>query len=207
MAEPKAGAKRIEHLFPWLMHWTIEDERIGGFRSDAFAVRTPAGLIVIDPVPLEHRLQAELKDAGGIVLTHGDHQRSAWRFRKELGVPVHAPAGAGELDEEPDVRFDEATALPGGLRAVTATAFRAACYLTYTHTDGTGVLFCGDLICHDPGGPYRFPTQPGYFDPGAGEEDARRLLDLPLTVMCAAHAVPSLDGCRSALQSALDLRK
>jgi len=204
MAEPRARADRIEHLFPWLLHWTIADERIGGFRSDAFAVRTPAGLMVIDPVPLEHHLQAELKDVGGIVLSHGNHQRSAWRFRKEFGVSVYAPAGAAELDEEPDVRFDEATALPGGLRAVTATAFQAACYLTFTHSDGTGVLFCGDLICHDPGGPYRFPSEPGYFDPGAGKKDARRLLDLPLTVMCAAHAVPSLEGCRAILQGVVD---
>lgn len=204
MAEPKARADRIEHLFPWLHHWTISDERIGGFRSDAFAVRTPAGLIVIDPVPIEPHLMAELKDAVGIVLSHGNHQRSAWSFRKVLGVPVHAPAGASKLDEEPDGWFDEATALPGGLRAVTATAFQAACYLTFTHSDGTGVLFCGDLICHDPGGPYRFPSEPGYFDPSAGKMDTRGLLELPLTVLCAAHAVPSLDGCRAILQGALD---
>jgi glyoxylase-like metal-dependent hydrolase (beta-lactamase superfamily II) len=204
MAEPKARADKIEYLFPWLLHWTIADERIGGFRSDAFAVQTHDGLMVIDPVPLEDHLQAELKDVGGIFLTHGNHQRSAWRFRKELGVSVYAPGGAADLDEEPDVRFDETTALPGGLQAVPATGFQAACYLTFTHAEGTGVLFCGDLICHDPEGPYRFPVQPGYFDPLAGKEDTRRLLDLPLTVMCAAHAVPSLDAYRAALQGAIN---
>lgn len=203
MAEPKARANKIEHLFPWLLHWTIADERISGFRSDAFAVQTPDGLMVIDPVPLEDSLKAQLRDAGGIFLTHGNHQRSAWRFRKELGVSVYAPRGAAELDEAPDVWFDETTDLPGGLRPVPATAFQAACYLTFTYIEGTGVLFCGDLICHDPGGPYRFPSEPGYFDPIAGKEDARSLLDLPLTVMCAAHAVPSLDACRAALQGAI----
>ena len=96
------------------------------------------------------------------------------------------------------------TCLPGGLEALQATGFDAACYLTFTHADGTGVLFCGDLICHDPGGPYRFPEQPGYFDPATGREDARRLLDLAPTVLCAAHAVPSLDGGREALQGAIN---
>jgi hypothetical protein len=43
-------------------------------------------------------------------------------------------------------------------------------------------------------------------DPVAGKEDARRLLDLPLTVMCAAHAVPNLDGCRAILQGAVELQ-
>jgi glyoxylase-like metal-dependent hydrolase (beta-lactamase superfamily II) len=134
------------------------------------------------------------------LLTHGNHQRSAWRLRRELGASVHAPAGVAGLDEEPDVLVDEQTALPGGLLAVPATGFQAACYLTFTHADGTGVLFCGDLVCHDPGGPYRFPVQEGYFDPARGKEDARRLAALPLTVMCAAHAVPKLDGCRTLLQ-------
>ena len=182
MAEPKARAGQIDHLFPWLLHWTIRDERIGGFRSDAFAVQAPDGLMVIDAVPLEDHLQVELKSVGGIFLTHGDHQRSAWRLRKELGAPVYAPTGAGALDEEPDVWFDEGSALPGGLRAVRATGFPAAFYLTFTHGDGTGVLFSGDLICQDPDGPYRFPVHPGYFDPAGGMADARNLLKLPLNV-------------------------
>jgi glyoxylase-like metal-dependent hydrolase (beta-lactamase superfamily II) len=202
MAEPEARAERIESLFPWLLHWSIADERIGGFRSDAFAVRTRDGLLVIDVVPLEEHLMARLENVGGIFLTHGNHQRSAWRFRRELGGAVYAPAGVAGLDEEPDVLFDESTTLPGGLEAVPAKGFQAASYLTYTHGDGTGVLFCGDLICHDPGGPYRFPVQPGYFDPVGGKEDVRGLLELPLTVMCAAHAVPSLDGCGGILQGA-----
>ena len=46
MSEPKARADKLEFLFPWLLHWTIVDERIGGARSDAFAVRTPDGLMV-----------------------------------------------------------------------------------------------------------------------------------------------------------------
>lgn len=207
MTEPKARADRIESLFPWLLHWTIADERIGGFRSDAYAVQTQEGMMVIDPVPLDDHLMARLKDAGGIFLTHASHQRSAWRFRRELGAPVHAPSGATALDEKPDVLFDESTDLPGGLRAIAATGFDSACYLTFTHSDGTGVLFCGDLICHEPGGPYRFPDQPGYFDPGAGRNDSERLLQLPLRVLCAAHAAPSLDGCGDILRGALERKK
>lgn len=199
MAEPKTRAKKIERLLPWLLHWSIVDERIGGFRSDSFAVKTSDGLMVIDPLPLEEKQQAGLDKVGAIFLTHGNHQRSAWRLRRELGAPVYAPAGVAGLDEKPDVLMDEKTTLPGGLREVPAAGFQAACYLTFTHADGTGVLFCGDLICHDPGGPYRFPVQEGYFDPAGGREDARRLAALPLTVLCAAHAVPKLEGCRETL--------
>ena len=206
MAEPKTRAAQINHLLPWLLHWTIEDERIGGFRSDAFAVRTSDGLVVIDPLPLTDELQAQLENVCAIFLTHSNHQRSAWRCRRELGAPVYAPAGANGLDEKPDVWYAETSQLPGGLQAIRATGFHDACYLVYTHDDGTGVLFCGDLICHDPGGPYRFPVEPSYFEPMAGQEDARRLMDLPLTVMCAAHAEPALEGCRTLLHGALELQ-
>jgi glyoxylase-like metal-dependent hydrolase (beta-lactamase superfamily II) len=204
MAEPKARANRIDHLFPWLLHWSIDDERIGGFRSDAFAVQTPDGLVVIDPLPLTDELRAELDNVCAIFLTHGNHQRSAWRFRRELGVTVYAPAGANGLDEQPDIWFGETSRLPSGLQAIRATGFHDACYLVFTHNDGISALFCGDLICHDSGGPYRFPVEPSYFDPMAGQEDTRRLLELPLTVMCAAHAEPTLDGCRTALLGAID---
>ena len=204
MAEPQTRADRIDHLFPWLLHWSIADERIGSFRSDAYAVETPDGLMVIDAVPLVPHLQESLGTVAGLFLTHGNHQRSAWRLRRELGAPVYAPAGATGLDEDPDVWFDARTVLPGGLVGVEAGGFDAACYLSFTHADGTGVVFCGDLICQDPGEPYRFPVQPGYFDQAAGAEDARRLLELRTTALCPAHAAPIRDGCRQALQGAID---
>jgi glyoxylase-like metal-dependent hydrolase (beta-lactamase superfamily II) len=162
MAEPSTKADRINQLFPWLWHWTIADERIGGFRSDAFALKTPDGVVVIDALPLTASAMAELQDVCAVVMTHGNHQRSVWRFRKELNVPVYAPSDVHDLDEEPDILIDEGSPLPGGLRTIRATGFSDACYLVYAHEDGTGVLFCGDLICHDPGGPYRFPVEPSY---------------------------------------------
>ena len=203
MAEPTVRASEIEFLFPWLLHWSLADDRIGGFRSDAYAVETPDGLMLIDALPLEEHLQDRLANVGGILLTHGNHQRSAWRLRKELDAPVYAPRGAGGIDEEPDHWFDEGTALPGGLQAVKARGFDASNYLTFKHSDGTGVLFCGDLICHDPDGPYRFPVPPRYFDLAGGRVDAQRLLALRTEALCAAHARPTQDGRRTALQTAL----
>jgi len=204
MAEPKTRADRIDTLFPWLLHWSIADERLAEFRSDAYAVRTPGGWMLIDALPLEVALQGELGEVAGLFLTHGNHQRSAWRLRRELGSPVYVPEGATGLDEEPDAWIDAGAALPGGLVAVQARGFEGACYLTYTHADGTVVLFCGDLICQDPAGPYRFPVQPNYFDPAGGVEDARRILELSPDVLCAAHAEPIRGSGREVLQAAVD---
>lgn len=204
MAEPTTRADRIDRPLPWLWHWSIRDERIGGFRSDAYAVDSPDGLLLIDALPLEPQLEREFENVGGLLLTHGNHQRSAWRLRRELGVRVFAPPGVTGLDEAPDVTIGGDTALPAGLAAVEAAGFDATRYLVYTHTDGTRVVFCGDLLCQDPGGPYRFPVQEGYFDPVGGEGDARRLLDFGATALCPAHGTPSRDGAGAALTGALE---
>lgn len=204
MTEPKTQAKEIERLFPWLLHWTISDERIGNFRSDAFAVQTADGLILIDPLPLTGTAQAELKNVCAIFMTGGNHQRSSWRYRRELGAKVYAPVGVSGLYEKPDHYFGEGDQLRGGLMAIGAAGFKVAdCYLLYTHSDGKTALFCGDLICQNVGGPYRFPVEPGFFDRKGGEQDARRLLETGATVLCAAHAEPSLEGCREALEGAI----
>ena len=96
MAEPRARATEIEHLFPWLMHWSIADERIGGFRSDAYALQTPAGVVVVDPVPLRPDLQARLENVSGIFLTHAHigHYTGLMHLGREVmgsrGMPVYA---------------------------------------------------------------------------------------------------------------------
>ncbi len=204
MTEPKTKATQTERPLPWLLHWTISDERIGKNRSNAYGIETGDGLVVIDPVPLTDEAMAELHDVCSILLTNGNHQRSAWRFRRELGVPVYAPRGVRPLEEEPDHYYDEGDRLPGGLTAVQSAAFSTACYLLHTGSDGTNAVFCGDLIFQNVDGTYRFPVQPGFFDRAGGEQDARRLLELGATAMFAAHGLPSLDGCRSALEGAIN---
>lgn len=204
MTEPKTKATRIERPLPWLLHWTISDERIGNTGSNAYAIETEAGLVVIDPVPLTAEAMADLPDVCAIFLTHGNHQRSAWRFRRELGAPVYAPRGVRPLDEEPDHLYDEGDSLPGGMAAIRSAGFDAACFLVHTGPDGATALFCGDLIYYDAGEYYRFPVQPNYFKRTGGEADARRLLELGATALFAAHGPPSLDGCRAILEGAID---
>lgn len=203
MAEPKTTAERVEHLFPWLLHWSISDERIRGFRSDAYALQTPAGWVLIDAVPWNREHTPEITEVHAIVMTHRNHQRSAWRLRKEFGAPVYAPAGEQELDEEPDELLEEGGSNPGGLRSIPAQGFTNACYLVHQRDDGHGVLFCGDLICQDPGGPYRFPVQPDYFDGVGGLHDAAQLIEWPTQTLCAAHAEPCLRGSIDVLEGAI----
>ena len=105
MSEPTTFADRIEMPLPGLLHWTLQDDRIN-FRADAYGLATPDGVVLIDPLPLSESALSESLDAvAAICLTEGQHQRSAWRYRKRFGAPVHAPEGAHALDESPD-HFD-----------------------------------------------------------------------------------------------------
>ncbi|TFB10495.1 MBL fold metallo-hydrolase [Candidatus Marinimicrobia bacterium MT.SAG.3] len=204
MSEPKGRASEINRVFPWLLHFTIIDERLGDFRGDAYAIKSSDGLVAIDPVRLEDDLTHEVKETKYVVLSAGGHQRSTWRYRNEFGAVVYAPKGSEGLDEEPDHWYGDGDDLPAGLKTIPGDWFKKTFHLIYTHTDETKVLFCGDLITHWDDGIYRFPIRKGKQPSENAREEIRRLMNLSADALCPGHANPTPDGCQAALQSALD---
>ena len=111
-------------LRPGLFHWQGYELEV---KCDctSTAIVTASGLIFIDPIPLA---DAPLKDLvaesfsapAAVVLTSGNHQRESLTLAKRFGVPVFAPADAGD-DIIADQRFRpgdpvagmESIALPG----------------------------------------------------------------------------------------------
>src|SRR5947209_4080694 len=118
MSEPKAVAEAAEEFLPGIWHWSIVDERIGGYISSAHAVRADEGVVLIDPLPLADAAFVALGKVRSICLTTSGHQRSAWRLRRELEVRVWAPEAVREVEEDPNERYSEGDTLPGGLQAV-----------------------------------------------------------------------------------------
>ena len=70
-------------------------------------------MVLIDPLPLAEAALKRLGTVEAICLTAKCHQRSAWRYRKKLGVKVYAPHGVRPMDEEPDVLYRAGDQLPG----------------------------------------------------------------------------------------------
>ncbi len=203
MSEPKAKADRIDMLTPWLYHWMVLDDRIGDFRSDAYAVQTPDGKVLIDPLPLADKALAELGKVAAICLTGGQHQRSAWRYRKALGAPVYAPEGADELDEEPDEWFRDGDILPGGFEAIWTPGLGNGFALLIMTEGGSGALFCGDLLIRKGDGLFELLPEEYLLDPGKARASAERLSQLPVETLCPAHGLPCLTGCGQAITEAL----
>ena len=207
MSEPTTFADRIEMPLPGLLHWTLQDDRIN-FRSDAYGLVTPDGVVLIDPLPLSESALSESLDAvAAICLTEGQHQRSAWTYRKRFGAPVHAPEGAHGLDESPDHWYADGDLVPGGLAAISTPGFGTVhCALLAESGPGGRVLFSGDLVVRTDDGVFDLIPDK-YVDAPPGIRDSvARLVDLAPDVLCPAHGSPALTEARVALEEALNRR-
>ena len=201
MSEPRAVATHIEEVVPGVWHWRIEDERIGGFTSAAHAVSAGDGAVLIDPLPLTREALASLGPVAAICVTAGVHQRSAWRYRRELGAEVWMPALSKEIDEEPDRRYGDGDVLPGGLRAVFTPGAG-----TTQHSlllDEPSVLFTPDLLVRAPGAALELTPAEFVHDPGEQRRTVEQLLELDFDVLFTSHGAPVTDDPKGAIRAVL----
>lgn len=198
MSEPKAVATDATEVVPGVWHWAVADDRIGGYVSAAHAIRAAGGVVLIDPLPLVEAGFARLGAVTAICLTTSSHQRSAWRYRREHGVEVWAPALARTFDEQPDRRYGDGDELPGGLRAVFTPGAG-----TSQHTlvaAAPAVAFVPDLLVHEPGKPLELIPAEYAHDVDEARRNVEKLLELPFDVLCLGHGVPVTDDPKGAIR-------
>jgi len=200
---PKISADRIVEVRPGLYHWSIADDRLDGFRSDAWAVATEVGAVLIDPLPVAEPALGALGAIAAICLTASSHQRAAWNLRRLLGVAVWAPAGTGAvLEERADREYRERDVLPGGLRAYSAPGPRGEHHaLLATVPDGRRVLFVGDLVLTD-GKALRLLPREHLASPELATGSALRLAGLAADIVAPAHGEPVTERAMEALRRA-----
>ena len=194
MSEPTTTADRVEQVTPWLKRWSIHDERID-FVGAAYAVEG----VLIDALPLVPAELAKLGTIEAIVLTAGSHQRSAWRFRRELGARVWAPALVREVEEEPDVRYEDGDELPGGFLAV----FTPGAGTTQHTLLRDGVAICPDLLLQPEDGELEFVPDEYLYDPALARRSIEKLLELPFDVLCLTHGGVLRDDPKAAIRALL----
>jgi glyoxylase-like metal-dependent hydrolase (beta-lactamase superfamily II) len=200
VSEPTTVASLSEEVVPGVRRWSIHDERIN-FVGAAYAVTTDDGVVMIDPLPLEDEALAELGRVEAIVLTCGSHQRSAWRYRRELGAEVYAPALAKEIEEEPGARYGEGDALPAGLQPVFTPGAG-----TTQHTLLLGdpkVAFVPDMLVETPEGRVATLASRWMYDPEQARRSVEKLLDLDFDVLCLAHGGAVTEDAKDAVRGAL----
>jgi hypothetical protein len=200
VSDSVAVAGTAEEVAPGVWHWSIEDERIGGFVGDSYAVAGESGVVLIDPHRLAPEALAGLGPVEAIVLTNGSHQRSSWKLRRELGAPVHAPALSKEIDEEPDGRYGDGDELPGGLRAVYTPGAG-----TTQHTLLRGELaFVPDYLLRMPDGSVVVVPEEYAHDREEARRSAEKLLELPFTTLLLLHGGVVEGDPKAQIRAALD---
>jgi len=188
MTEPGRVATEIQRIAPRVWLWHVWDDRID-FESDAHAVGGRRGVVLIDPLPLRPDTLEALGPVEAICLTAGCHQRSAWRYRAELGAPVHAPEGAEGLDEEPDFRYRDGDVLPGRMTAIHTPGPEPDHY-AFRRPGPPAVMFCPNLLVREEDGTTEFLPPDFHDDPEATRRSVRRLLDFPFSILCFDHGRP-----------------
>jgi hypothetical protein len=195
VTEPRTTADHVERVLPWLKRWSIHDERID-FIGAAYAVEG----VLIDPLPLVPDELAQLGEIDAIVLTAGSHQRSAWRYRRELGAPVWAPALVREVEEEPDVRYEDGAELPGGFLAV----FTPGAGTTQHTLLRDRVAICPDLLLQPEDGELGLVPDKYLYDPALARRSVETLLELPFDVLCLTHGPVLRDDPKAAIRALLN---
>ena len=203
MSEPKAVAESVHEVVPGVWWWSIHDERID-FVSTAHAVSCAEGTVLIDPLPVDDDALAELGDIHAICVTAGTHQRSAWRYRRELGVEVWAPALSRLIDEEPDVRYSEGDKLPGGLQAF-FTPGAGTTQHTFLLDRDEGVAFVPDLFANVAGRGLVIVGEEEMPDPAEARRSIRKVLELPFSVLCLDHGAPLAKDPKTAIRALVDV--
>jgi glyoxylase-like metal-dependent hydrolase (beta-lactamase superfamily II) len=202
MTEPREIAEKVEVVVAGVYHWRIHNSNIGGAISSSHAVEDGDGIVMVDPVQLADAALGRLARPAAVVLTARCHQRSAWRYRSQFGIEVWLPEDAEAADEEPDRRYREGEALPGGLVALRTPGPEWPHYSFLLERE-PGVLFCSDLIGSRGGGALDFVPPQFHEDPAETRRSVERLLDLPFTVLCLDHGAPITDDPQAALRELL----
>jgi glyoxylase-like metal-dependent hydrolase (beta-lactamase superfamily II) len=202
VSEPKTVSESVHEVVPGIWWWSIHDERID-FVSTAHAVSGDEGIVLIDPLPVVDDALAELGGIRAICLTAGTHQRSAWRFRRQLGVPVYAPALSRLIEEEPDERYGDGDELPGGLRAV-FTPGAGTTQHTFLLDRGGGIAFVPDLFVNVAGEGLAIVGEEEMPDPEEARRSTRKLLDLRFEILCLGHGAPVTEDPKAAIRALLE---
>ena len=201
MTEPREIAESVELVTEGVWHWRIRNANIGGGISSSQAVSTETGCVLIDPVRLAPEALGALPAPEAILLTARTHQRSAWRYRRELGIEVWLADDAPAAEEEPDRRYAEGDTLPGGLDVIRTPGPEWPHYSFLLRRE-PGVLFCSDLLtCYSD--ELDFVPFEYHDDPAETRRSVERLLDLDFTILCLDHGPPLTHDPKAAIRALL----
>ena len=198
-------ASELTRLAPSLSLWQAYDPAV---KSDLFAtaVKTRAGLFLVDPIPLDPASLEELTGpdpVAGILLTNANHLRAAEAFAGRFKAPIFsAPMVAAEFPAGSARPVADAEEISPGV-SVIAIAGGAPGETAFHFADQSGTMVVGDALINFE--PYGFTFLPPKYctDHKEMRRSLRRLLDWPFQRLFFAHGMPILSSARERLETLL----
>lgn len=204
-----------------ILTWTSDAP--AGFAFRGYALKADDGTIAwIDPPdPGEH--EPALVAFGRpqhILVTFRDHDRAVDRLAARYGAKVWIPKGKGGDIKRVDVEYDESTALPATLKALSMPAVGYGEHALYGTVQGHRFAFIGDAVMHMDYD--RLPwivralfigrkkgrlQYKKYYRGGNNREalkQVRRLMNLELDALLFSHGDPIVTGAAASLKESVE---
>jgi glyoxylase-like metal-dependent hydrolase (beta-lactamase superfamily II) len=174
-------------------------------KADLFstALLTPAGLLLVDPIPLAQKPRGDLEQNGpiaGIIVTSANHIRAASEFARRFSVSIFAHRDSGIAD---NVTVDPGSKILDFVDVIAIDGAAPGEIALHSPFD-KGTLIVGDaLINLEPDG---FSLLPKKYCSNQKEmrRSLRQLLSYRAERMLFAHGTPILTGAHARLQQLLD---
>jgi glyoxylase-like metal-dependent hydrolase (beta-lactamase superfamily II) len=191
--------KRASELTQVLPNYAIWQMYEPAVKAELFstAVRTPAGVVIVDPIPLAPDAMAASGNIVAALITNANHARAAADFTDSILVPP-------ELIRD----FPNARQLADGmcLHGLTAIAIPGAARGEFAFHDprDSGTLIVGDALINFE--PHGFGLLPAKYCTNHKQliRSLRRFLELQFNRMFFAHGYPLITGAHNQLATLLD---
>jgi len=203
---PFVTAAEIHQLSPSLWIWQQYDPAV---KADLFssAIRTTAGIYVIDPIPLAEdqlRLLKGCDQIVGIIATNANHHRSALAYADRFLVPIFADPKT--FPESKPRRLNALSGdlkIGGDLEVIEIQGAVAGEIALYQESNG-GTLVVGDVLINFESYGLAFLPRKYCDNEKRMRRSLHQLLSRPAERIFFAHGMPILSGATARLQQLLE---
>ena len=202
-----AIACEFVQIGPTLFFWQNYDPAV---KADLFstALATPAGIVLVDPIPLHDsqlHLLSQRGPVAGVVVTNANHHRAAISYADQFSASIFA-LRASFPDKKPSrfVEIESGTKVNGELEVIAIEGAVAGEIALYQPANG-GTLITGDALINFE--PYGFTFLPRKYctNEKTMRRSLRKLLTYQTERMFFAHGTPILAGAGARLQQLLEV--
>ncbi len=202
-----AIACEFVQIGPTLFFWQNYDPAV---KADLFstALATPAGIVLVDPIPLHDsqlHLLSQRGPVAGVVVTNANHHRAAISYADQFSASIFA-LRASFPDKKPSrfVEIESGTKVNGELEVIAIEGAVAGEIALYQPANG-GTLITGDALINFE--PYGFTFLPRKYcmNEKTMRRSVRKLLTYQTERMFFAHGTPILAGAGARLQQLLEV--